>query len=172
MTTFSGHLTDAQAQRLVDGVPRLEEASEVESHAACCAECQALVESYRALEAALEGLEPTPLPADFTKGVIARIETRERAAARERRLAAAISAAVLAAITATALAGSSVWVPAAARLVDQMSAAGRALQVGAEVLPPLVSALRLPIAALCAVVAFPVLFALSRLIPSQRTEIA
>ena len=43
MTTFTGHLTDAQAQRLVDGVLSPAEAPEVERHAAACLECQALV---------------------------------------------------------------------------------------------------------------------------------
>ena len=72
MTTFTGHLTDAQAQRLVDGVLSTAEAPEVERHAAACLECQALVESYRMLEGALDALAEPELPDDFTFGVLAR----------------------------------------------------------------------------------------------------
>jgi Na+/H+ antiporter NhaD/arsenite permease-like protein len=43
VTTFTGHLTDAQAQRLLDGALLPAEAAESEAHVAGCAECQALV---------------------------------------------------------------------------------------------------------------------------------
>jgi anti-sigma factor RsiW len=173
MTTFTGHLTDAQAQRLVDGALLEAEASEVRAHAGACLECQGLVESYRILGAALDDLALPPLPADFTESVIARIDAEELAVRRERRDAFAIFGGVLAALVAVAaLAGAGTWAPAASRLVAELGAAGRALRIGAEVLPPVVAALRIHIALLCLVVVLPVLFALSRLMPSPRTEIA
>lgn len=173
MTTFSGHLTDAQAQRLLDGALLAAEATEVEAHAAGCAECQALVESYAALGDALGALPSPELPADFTQGVLARIDDREMALVRERRFAAAICAAVLVALSAAVvLAGAGTWAPLARRLVGELGAAGQALRIGADVAAPILSALRLQIALLAAAVALPVLFLLSRLIPSPRTEIA
>jgi anti-sigma factor RsiW len=174
MTTFTGQLTDAQAQRLVDGVLLADEALEVEAHVRGCLECEALVAEYRALGDALSDLELPPLPSDFTEGVLALVETRERAVARERRIALGIAAGVLAAlVVVAALLGAGTWAPAAAELVDSLGSAGRALRLGAQVLPPLFSALRLPIALACAALAFPLVVALSRLMtPSPRTEIA
>lgn len=173
MTTFTGHLTDAQAQRLMDGVLLDAEAAEVEAHAASCAACQALVESYRELGDALAALEIPELPADFTAGVLARIDVRARTVARERRFAAAVCAGVLVALAAAVvLAGAGTWAPAASRLVSGLGAAGRALQLGADVVTPIVSALRLQLALLCAGVALPVLFLLSRLMPAPRPEVA
>lgn len=172
MTPSNGHLTDAQAQRLADGVLLDAEVAGVEAHLGSCAECQAAVESYRLLGDALEGLELPELPADFTDGVLARIETRERAIARERRAALTIVGAAVAAIAlAVTLLGAATWAPAASGLVHGLGEAGRALRLGAEVLAPIVSALRLPIAVACAAAALPILFALSRLIPSPRAEI-
>jgi anti-sigma factor RsiW len=173
MTTFTGHLTDAQAQRLMDGVLLESEAAEVEAHAAACRGCQALIESYQALGDALEALEVPELPADFTAGVLARIDVRERAVARERRFAVGICAGVLVALlVAVVLAGAGTWAPLASRVVNGLGATGQTLRLGAEVLPPIVSALRLQLALLCAVVAFPVLFLLHRLMPTPETEVA
>ena len=51
--------------------------------------------------------------------------------------------------------------------------AGRAVRLAAGVLPPVVSAVRLPLALACAAAVAPLLFALSRLMtPSPRTELA
>jgi anti-sigma factor RsiW len=173
MTSFTGHLTDAQAQRLLDGVLLDAEAAEVEAHAASCQACQALVESYQALGDALGALELPELPADFTAGVLARIDVRERTVARERRFAAAVCAGVLVALVAAViLAGAGTWAPVASRVVNGLGTAGWALRIGAEVVTPIVSALRLQLALLCAAVALPVLFLLSRLMPAPRTEIA
>lgn len=174
MTTFSGHLTDAQAQRLLDGALADAEAPEVERHLDGCEACQALVESYQALGDALEEALSVPeLPADFTAGVLARVDVRARATARERRFALAVCAAVAVALVAVAaLAGAGTWAPLASRVVTDLGAAGRALRIGADVVAPIVSALRLQLALLCAVVALPVLFLLSRLMPSPHHEVA
>lgn len=173
MTTLTGHLTDAQAQRLMDGVLLAAEAAEVEAHAASCAACQALVESYQVLGDALGALEIPELPADFTAGVLARVDARERAVARERRFAVAICAGVLVALAvAVAAAGAGTWAPLASRVVSGLGAAGRVLRIGADVVTPVVAALRLQLALACAAVALPVLFLLSRLMPSPRAEVA
>ncbi|HTN52536.1 MAG TPA: anti-sigma factor [Anaeromyxobacter sp.] len=173
MTTFTGHLTDAQAQRLVDGALLPEEGREVEGHARSCPECEALVFSYRVLGEALGDLEVPELAADFTRGVLDRIAGEERVAARERRHAFAIVAVVLAAIAGVAvLAGAGVLAPVFGRAALDAGSAARALQVGAHIATPIVSAIRLPLALASALATLPILFALSRLMSGPRTEIA
>ncbi len=173
MTNPSLHLTDAQAQRLVDGMLSAAEAPAVERHAAACAECRATVETYRLLASALEDLEVPPLPADFTDGVLALVESRERALARERRHAVAIVG-VLAACTvgAFAVAGASAWAQFLSSVAESLGTAVRALQVADTFVPHLVGALRLQIIVAAAALAVPFLLVLSRLMPQQRTEIA
>jgi anti-sigma factor RsiW len=173
MTNPSLHLTDAQAQRLVDGMLSAGEAPAVERHAAACADCRATVETYRMLATALEDLEVPPLPADFTDGVLALVESRELALARERRHAVAILGAVAACMVAAfALAGASAWAPFFSSVAETVGAAARAFQVGSTFVPHLVGALRLQIIVATAALAVPLLLAIARLMPQQRTEIA
>jgi anti-sigma factor RsiW len=173
MTTFTGHLTDAQAQRLVDDALLDAEAAAVRAHAHACAGCQAVVESYRALGDALSGLELPPLPADFTEQVFSRIDANERAVARERRLAFGILAGVLAAtVAAFAVAGAGAWAPPVARLFRGLGDVFLASRVAAGVVPTIVSALRLQLVLALGLLAIPILLALSRLMPATRTEIA
>jgi anti-sigma factor RsiW len=175
VTTFTGHLTDAQAQRLLDGALLPAEAAESEAHVAGCAECQALVESFAALSDALSGLAVPDLPSDFTATVLDEIDVRERAALRERRFALALCAAGLVAIAGVGLwlLGATSWAPALNGFADRLGVAGRTLRLAADVVPPVVSALRVQIAAACAALVLPLLFALSRLMtPSPRTELA
>jgi anti-sigma factor RsiW len=171
VTTSSGHLTDGQAQRLLDEALRAGEASEVNAHAAACRRCAALVDSFRELSRALDRLPGPDLPDDFTAGVLQRVDRRERIAARERRTAVAVLGAALAAmLLAVLLGGNGAWGPTATRLAEQFGAASHALQVWVEVLPPVLGALRVPIAGVCAVLALAFFVALSRFIPSPRTE--
>jgi anti-sigma factor RsiW len=176
MTTFTGHLTDAQAQRLLDGALDPTRDADVEHHAASCDGCRALVDSYRALAAALEDLDPVaaaPLPEGFTADVMARIDARERLVARERRLAVAILGGALAAAVAVfAVAGSGAWAPTVARWVDGLGEAARAIRIGSSFVPTLVSALRVPILVAAAAVAAPLLLALSRLVPARDARTA
>lgn len=173
MTTFTGHLTDAQAQRLIDGVLSPAEAPEVEGHAAGCLECQALLESYRMLEGALDDLAVPAVPDDFTSCVLARIDVEERAAARERRFALGIFAGVVAAAAALfVLAGPGVWAPALSRGVDQLGELSRVLRIGAGFVPAVVGALRLQIILAAAAFALPLLLGLARLMPAPRPETA
>jgi anti-sigma factor RsiW len=172
MTTMSGHLTEAQAQRLLEQAlePRVD--AGVPEHAASCPGCSALVESFRALDQALDDLPVPTLPDDFTAQVMARIDDAERAAARERRWAFGLAAAVL------LVAGSSVAVAGAtglgnvvSALTEQLDLAGRAIRVGAGVLPGLLSALRLQLLLLTSALSLPILYGLSRLMPAARTEV-
>jgi predicted anti-sigma-YlaC factor YlaD len=167
MTTITPHLTDTQAQLLVDGVLESGEAAILEGHLAGCAECRVTVDGYRALASALDDLELAPPPADFTAGVLARIDSVERAAARERRHAIAILAAVLAAsATAFAVAGPAAWAPLVASTADALAGAARTVEVGARFVPTLVSALRFEIILVAAALALPLLLALVRLMPA------
>jgi anti-sigma factor RsiW len=173
VTTFTGHLTEEQAQRLVDGSLDRARDSGVEAHAAGCAACLALVASYRALASALEDLEIPPLPDDFTGAVLARVEAMEKTAARERRLALGILLAVVAATaTVFGLAGARAWASPLARLAEGIGSAARVLRIGAGFLPELISALRLQIALAASALALPLLFALARLMPPHRREVA
>ncbi len=168
MTALPGHLTDAQAQRLVDGALPDAEAPGIEGHLAGCAACQASVAAYHMLAEALDDLEVPDLPADFTDGVLARIDARERTATRERRQAVAILAGVaLASVAAFALAGASAWAPVVSSTADLLGSAVRALRIGASFVPDLVGALRLQIILAAAVAALPLLLALSRLMPAS-----
>ena len=175
MTSFTGHLTDAQAQQVVDGALLEAEAATVERHVAECLECQAAVESYRVLAVALEGLAVPPLPADFTAGVFARIDAHERASVHERRWALGIlGGAAVATILAFVAAGAGAWAPAVSTAAEGFGALARAVRIGAGFVPALVGAFRLQIILAAAAVAVPLLVALARLMPAPeaRADIA
>lgn len=174
MTTPHGHLTDAEAQGFVDGALAADEALRAEVHLAACPACAAEVGAYRLLSAALDDLEVPALPADFTAGVLARIDAHDRALARERSHALAILAGVVAATAATfALAGAGAWAPTFSAAAAFMGGAAHAFEVGASFVPHVVSALRFQIILAAAVLALPLLLALVRLMPTaQPQEIA
>jgi anti-sigma factor RsiW len=171
MTTWSGHLTEAQAQRLLErALDPLSDAGVVE-HAASCPGCGALLESFRALHDALDGLPVPELPADFTAQVMARIDDAERDVARERRWALTLAAAVLLVAGASvAAAGATGLGDVVSTLADQLDLAGRAIRLGAGVLPGLLSALRLQLLLATTALSLPVYYGLSRLMPAARAE--
>ena len=163
---MSAHLRDEQAQALVDGLLDGSEREACRAHAVDCADCQLLVDSYRALAAALEDLEAPAPPAGFTAAVLQRIGAAEAQRAWERRLALGIlGAAAGLAVLLFALSGAGAWAPLAARLVDALGTALTTTTLVREVASPLLHALRLQIALGCAVLGLPLLFALSRLVP-------
>ena len=171
MTTISGHLTEAQAQRLLDGALDPATDAGAEAHVACCTECCALVDSFAALGDALGDLSTPELPADFTARVMCCIDDAERAAARERRWAFGVAAAVLAmAIASLAAAGASGLGHAVSTASEQLDLATRAVRVGAGVLPGLFSALRLQLLLATSALALPIIYGLSRLMPAAHTE--
>lgn len=173
MTALTRHLTDSQAQRLVDGALSPAEASGIELHLAGCAECLATVESYRLLASALEDLGTPQVPDDFTDGVLARIDARERSVARERRHALAIFVGVLAAaVAAFFLAGPSAWVPEVSSLAEAVGSAARALEIGESFVPAVVGAFRVQILVVAALAALPLLLALALLVPAPDAETA
>jgi anti-sigma factor RsiW len=172
MTTISGHLTDAMAQRLVDGLLDAGRDAGAEAHAASCPACAALVESYRLLGDALDDLDVPALPTDFTASVLQRIDEVESAQARERRLAVAVLAGILlVAVGALVAAGAGGLGTTVGQLADQLGQATQALRIGRGVVPSLVTAVRLPLLVGAAAVAIPLLFGLTRLMPAPRTEI-
>ena len=171
MNPTGSHLTDSLAQQWVDGVLPGPDAARATKHAAACPDCAALAESYRALSQALGALPGPEVPDDFTAGVLMRVEARERSTSRERRTAAVVLGAIAAALAgALVVGGNGLWVPSAARLAEHLGTLTGAVRLGEVVLAPLVATLRLPIAALCVALSVPVLFALSRLTLSSRTE--
>jgi anti-sigma factor RsiW len=171
MNTFSGHLTDAMAQRLLDGLLDGEQDAGAELHVAGCAGCAALVESYRILGDALGDLVVPELPADFTASVLERIEVVEVRQARERRLAVSVLAGVLLlAAGALVAAGAGGVASAVGGWADGLAEATRALRIGRGLVPGLLAALRLPLLAGAAAVAVPLLLGLTRLMPAPRTQ--
>lgn len=163
---MSTHLTDELAQAYVDrALPDAERARWM-AHLDGCAECGLLVDSYRALSAALDGLDAPAPPAGFTAAVMERIDVSERQRAGDRRLALGIlGVATCLALAALALAGSAGWAPALAGAAGAFARVAAAASLAVDVAAPLLHALRLQIALGCAALALPILFALSRLVP-------
>jgi len=165
------HLDDERAQRLLEGLLAEAERAEADAHLARCPACRDLVASFRVLAEALDGLPVAEPPAGFTAGVLARIEKRERLAAWERRLALAILATAAAAAAAfLAAGGQGAWAPTLSGWSGAVARTTTALRIGAEVATPVLGALRVPIAAFCAAIGLPILFALGRLVPARRRE--
>jgi len=163
---MSGHLRDDQAQAFVDGLLDGPEREACRAHAAACADCQLLVDSYRALAVALEDLEAPAPPAGFTAAVLQRIDAAEAQRTWERRLALGIlGAAAGLAVLLFALSGADAWARLAARLVDALGTAVTTTTLVREVASPILHALRIQIALGCAALGLPLLFALSRLVP-------
>ncbi len=171
MNTFSEHLTDAMAQRLLDGVLDPVHDAGAEAHAGQCPECAALVESYRILGDALDGLAVPELAAGFTASVLERIEVAEARQARERWLAVSVlSGVLLVAAGALLAAGAGGLAATVSGWADGLAEATRALSIGRQVLPGLLAALRLPLLAGAAAVVIPLLLGLTRLMPAPRTQ--
>jgi len=171
MTTLRGHLSDEQAQRLLEELLDPAADAGVAEHAAGCLECRALVESFRLLDDALDGLEVPELPADFTAQVMARIDDAERAAEQERRWAFGLAAAVvLVAGIAVVAAGATGLGNTVSGLSERLDPLVRAARVGVGVLPGLLSALRLQLLLVTTAVALPIFYGLARLMPAARTE--
>jgi anti-sigma factor RsiW len=164
VTAGAAHLDEARAQALLDGALGEAEAALAQGHAEACPRCAALVESFRALSVALDALPLPELPLDFTAAVLARVDQAERGAARERRTAVVVIAGALLALGVTLLVGGSgAWVPTAAHLADQLGEATGALRLAARWLPPVLGAVRLPLAVLSAALLLPLAYGLSRL---------
>jgi anti-sigma factor RsiW len=171
--TLPAHLTDELAQLHLEGLLAPSAAAEAEAHLGNCADCRALLDSYRALSEALSGLAPAEPPADFTAGVMGRIAARERALAWERRMAAGILAAVAALAGALlAATGTGGLAPAVSQVSGFLARATAFARIGSEVAGPVVGALRLHIILACAALGLPLLLALGRLVPARHREIA
>jgi len=163
------HLDDERAQLLVEDLLPEPARAEAGAHLDGCPACRDLVASYRALAEALGGLPSAEPPAGFTAGVLARIERRERTAAWERRLAVAILASAAVAAAAFLAAGAQgAWAPALSGWSGAVARTTTALRIGASVAAPVLGALRIPIAAFCAALGLPLLFALGRLVPARQ----
>lgn len=163
---MKSHLSDEQAQALVDRALPDDERARCHEHLASCPDCELLVESYRALSAALDDLDAPAPPPGFTAEVMACIALADRRRAWDRRLALGIlGVATCLAAALLALAGGPGWARTLAGAADALAHLGTAVSVAVGVASPLLQALRLQIAVACAAVALPLLFALSRLVP-------
>jgi anti-sigma factor RsiW len=167
------HLDDLSAQRYLEaqlpGPERLHAGRHLES----CEACRALVDSYRALAEALDDLDAALPPADFTAQVLERVEARERRVARERGLAAGILGLVAAAAVALlAWAGPGALAPAFSSLGDLLGRSATGLRIAADVVEPLVRALRLEIALVCAAAVLTLLAVVRHLSPGRAEALA
>jgi anti-sigma factor RsiW len=169
---MTAHLDDALAQSYVDGALDAGGRDACAEHLAGCEECRLVVESYRALADALEGLAVPAPGADFTRGVLARIDAHERHAAFERRVGLGIAAAaVLVAAGAFAAAGASGWAAALSGWSAALGGLFHAASIGLDVAAPLVRVLRVQILIACVALTLPLLLALRRLsVPDGGTE--
>jgi anti-sigma factor RsiW len=160
------HLTDEVAQAYVDRALTAEERARWAGHLDRCAECGLLVDSYRALTAALDSLDAPVAPAGFTAAVMEGIELSERQRAWNRRLALGIlGVATFLALVLVGVAGSAGWALVLSGAAGAFARAAAAASLAVEVGAPLVRALRLQIAIGCGALVLPILFALSRLVP-------
>ena len=167
------HLDEEQVQSFLEGLLGGDERSRVDAHLESCSSCQALLLSFESLESALSGLTLAEPPADFTVGVMARIDERERSRSAERRVVYTVLATVSAAlVVALALAGQSAWAPALSAVSTSSVRALQALRISTDVLSPVVSALRVQIIVASAVIAIPLLLALSRLAAPRAEQAA
>ncbi len=163
------HLGDEAAQAYVDDALAGPERAACEAHVAACADCRLLVESYRALGDALEGLDAPAPPPDFTLRVMDRIDALEHARAVERWLAGGIlAAAIAAAALLAAVAGADTWARVTAAVVTGLTGLGQAIAIAGDVTSPVFRALRLQIAVACCLAAIPLLLSFWRLLPRTR----
>ncbi len=167
------HLTDDEAQLHLESGLAAPERARVETHLAGCPSCQALVMSFEALSEALSSMPVAEPPADFTAVVMARIDERELARASERQAALAVLGAVaVSLVAALAFAGQAAWAPALSSVSTGAVKALHAFRITSDVLSPLVSALRLQIIVVAAVVGIPLTLALSRLATPRHGQAA
>jgi anti-sigma factor RsiW len=163
---MTSHLTDELAQAYVDRALTEDERARWAAHLDGCEECGLLVESYRALSAALDDLDAPAPPDGFTAAVMAQIDASDCQRAWDRRLAAGIlGVATLLAVGLLSAAGGAGWGPVLSGAANALARATAAATLVVDVAAPLVRALRLQIALGCAALAAPLLFALSRLVP-------
>ncbi|MGA8892918.1 MAG: zf-HC2 domain-containing protein [Anaeromyxobacteraceae bacterium] len=167
------HIAEDEAQLYLEGAIEPSEAVRIDGHLAGCVECQALVASYEALSEALSALPIADPPADFTVGVMARIDEREASRAAEREVTLAVLGVVAVALVGgLALAGQAAWGP----VLSAVSSSGvrllQAFRLSSDVLSPVVSVLRLQIAGLTALVAIPLFLALFRLAAPRHGQAA
>ena len=166
------HLDEEKAQAFLEGLLTDGERAGVDRHLESCACCQALVLSFEALEEALSRLPAAEPPAGFTAGVMARIDEREKAKAGERRVVVAVLAAVSAALAvALLLAGQAAWAPALSAVSSAGVRALHGLRISADVLSPVVSALRVQIIVATAAVGISLLLVLSRLAAPRHAQV-
>lgn len=167
------HLTDEEAQLHLESGLSAPEGARVETHLSGCPSCQALVSSFEALSEALTAMPLAEPPADFTAVVMARIDQRELARARERQATLAVLGAVAASlVVALAFAGQAAWAPALSAVSTGAVKALYAFRITSDVLSPLISALRLQIIVVVAAVGIPLTLALSRLAAPRQGQAA
>ena len=162
------HLDEARLQALAEGKLRGPEGLAARDHCDLCPPCQAEVAAYQALLVALDGMiDPAP-PPDFTLQVLLAVDAREEqlAARRDIRLAA-IPAGLVAVVAVVGWAFSA----GPAQRLEELIRGVTILRELYEVIAPVVSAARLPLA-LAALVSSLVIGALLRGALRRSREVA
>lgn len=157
------HLSDDTLQALADGALDAAARPEALAHLAACAPCSALHAEYRALFGDLAQLEVPPLPPRFAATVMAGVEVRARAQARQQALAACtlLGSALLGAAC-FVLAGNGAWARQLSEILTHALQLTRLGEVLASALQPALRAFWLPLVAATTGLCVPTLLALYR----------
>ena len=144
LANFPGsHLDEARLQQLAEGTLRGPNGLAARAHCDACQECQAELDGYTALARALDGMQDPAPPEDFTLQVLLAVDSREsQLEARRHIKLAAIPAALVAVVAVVGWAFSAGPV----QRLDELLRGVTILRGLFEVVSPVVSAARVPLA--------------------------
>lgn len=167
------HLSDETLQLLADDCLEGQARSEAEAHCAACAQCEALRTEYRELCCDLEGLACPPPPARFTASVMAAVEAREAALARQRKVAfGTLAGSGALAFLCFVVAGGGAWARQLSAITNRTLQLTHVLHVVLEAAQPVLLAWRLPLILAVSLICIPTLLALHRTVMPRPVEAA
>lgn len=157
------HLSDETLQRLADALLEGAEKAQAEAHCQACSGCAALLQEYRELCGGLEAIPVPPPPPRFTHQVMAAVEAREAALARQRKVALGtlVGSGALAALC-FAIAGGGAWARQLSAFTTRSLQLGHVLHLVLDAARPVLLAWGLPLVLCAAVLCIPTLLALHR----------
>lgn len=171
-TSTERHLDDERAQDLLDGLLAAPESRAAEEHLAGCADCRALVASYRTLSEALDQLDRPAPPLDFGAAVALRTAAVDSAETWSHRLAIGIlTAATLLCFASMAGGGKAAWDAAFSDATGLVETSLILARLGTSVLLPLLRALEVELLLACGLTLLS-LFAIFSILQQRDRELA